>query len=164
MLLAPLALSASDHKPIVKDGYVMRTIQQDAELKDWITGMVRANAQASKETEAAEKSVAEAKTENVKLQVAINARAAQDAKDVKARDEAIAQAKKDKTLADTYAVRLSLICGALGLVAALVIAYGAFKGFGTLAAPWGFALPAGLSLLGGGGTFCLFRFLIWHLV
>lgn len=31
-------------KPIIKGGCVLRTIQQDAELKDWIGGMIRENA------------------------------------------------------------------------------------------------------------------------
>lgn len=46
LILALLTVTASaqtSRKPIVKDGMVSRTIQQDAELKHWITGLQAEN-------------------------------------------------------------------------------------------------------------------------
>jgi hypothetical protein len=43
-------------KPIVRNGYVMRTIQQDAELKEWIMGLQLENQHNIERAEAAEQS------------------------------------------------------------------------------------------------------------
>lgn len=64
LLFCAFAIVASatpaDHKPVVKDGYVLRTIQQDAELKDWIVGMQRINAENRLQADAAAREAAKA--------------------------------------------------------------------------------------------------------
>lgn len=58
--------SETAHRPIIKDGYVMRTIQQDAELKDWITGAMAENARNAQRADAAQASESKVRAELTK--------------------------------------------------------------------------------------------------
>jgi len=60
ILACSLPAFATDTKPIVKDGYVIRTLQQDAELKDWIQGLQAENLKTSQRADAADKHETEA--------------------------------------------------------------------------------------------------------
>lgn len=99
-MLAAAAAVAGDPKPIVKDGMVIRTLQQDAELRDWIVGVQtenRLNAERADKAEGSEKQVraqlGEATTNVNTLQVEV--KNLTDDRNKQARDKDTALGERD---------------------------------------------------------------------
>ena len=57
-----LASHAKADAPLVKDGMVIRTIEQDAELKDWLTGIMKLSDKNAEEAKAADAAQAKVTT------------------------------------------------------------------------------------------------------
>lgn len=73
LLVLPLITEAASPKPIRRNGYVMRTYQQDAELKDWIVGVQKEtqHAQASEAAAKVERDAAQGKLTSTKVGLAL---------------------------------------------------------------------------------------------
>jgi len=110
--LFALALPAfASNKPIIKDGYVLRTIQQDAELKDWISGMIRENDKSKADLATVNQQVT-ALAEHDQAQTALVATRTQE------RDAAITEAHENAKERDVVVFAFALAIGLAALGAA----------------------------------------------
>jgi len=116
--------AAECHAPIIRNGYVMRTIQQDAELRDWIEGSQKATvaSKAAADTAIAENDRTQKK--NTVLQSTINALAAHDqaatvlavkakAAEIEAKQAAHENAKERDVVVIGFAIAFAVSMGAL---------------------------------------------------
>ena len=125
------AAPAASHAPVVRDGMVIRTVQQDAELKDWIVGLQgenQRNGELAAQVAAAEATVrASLKDADIRadaLQVQVCALQSE-------RDDAVAEDKK-LTLENG---RLKTILGIEAAVLALLACL--WLRVPSLSPPWG---------------------------
>jgi hypothetical protein len=153
VLAFPIAASATDHKPIIKDGYVMRTIQQDAELRDWIEGSQRVNTDLQKKADSVGKELEKAKSETADLQVKIDVLAKHD-------QEQTAKADKLQKENSILAGRLDKIGWVLAACAGLLAWSLASKFAAALPPPYNLIGPIAAGLIVGGAVFSYLRFLL----
>lgn len=138
-LMAASLCAAAGPKPVLKDGMVMRTLQQDAELRDWIVGLQKENqlnAERADKAELSEKIVrqqlGEAITKADTLQGQVNTVTDDRNKQAKAKDEALIDRdywhqKHSEALAKLWWWRFwgggAIILGALLVVAGLLMRF-----------------------------------------
>lgn len=108
----------AEHKPIVKGGYVMRTLQQDAELKDWIMGAQAENRRNIDRADQAEASLEKANADAMKLAAEVNALAKDDQIQ---KDKAAALGAENSVLRSKVWKLAWIISVSVGAVLALIV-------------------------------------------
>jgi hypothetical protein len=148
------AEAAHADKPLVKDGMVIRTIQQDAELKDWLQGIMRLSDENAAEAKAAQNSQAAAAAALGAAQQQVDEKQKEVDQEVKERDNALAAKAK---LQHQNAI-MSTVIAAEAAVAALFVCL--WLKVPELDMPWGIVVTFGAPAVVFGAVKLFLRFIL----